>query len=766
MAATADKVIVEFEAKIDAYQRDVQSAAQRSNAAFDAIEKRSAKMGAAVQSGFSLAKGAAVGFVASLGVDAITRAISAGLNYAASLGEVATQLGVTTDALQEYRFAGTQAGLATDEVDQALSQLTRRIGEGVNGTKAQAQAFQKLGIALRDANGNVLDAGDAIPLIADGLQKIQSPAERAAILMDLFGRAGQKLEPLLSDGARGVNKLRDAANELGVVLSKDQIARADETADKLDALKQVLEAKIAGAVADNADAILDLANSLVTLVNAGGNAIRTLKDLYGVWENKPDNLFKQVTGFNLFGDDKGAARFEKAARTSQNTSRFRFANTNNPFLTLQPKAPNFAGPKLDDLLGIGRSNEVGAGTGLDIKSLGTWINVLNEPAEKAAKKLDQWALEIDRATAGVALTRARLSGDPQAIVRAEKQQVDADKLAEDARILADEKNKSVRKQLLALNAENAIIQKAIIDQDAAARAKQGIADAAEQQLRREIDALDGESDTLRTRLDLAVNREQRFAIEKRMLDIQFEQERKLLEQDIAEGRILDATRARANLAERQANAERSLGQDNASPSQDYLRQLNDLSANFGDRVEGFGVDALKELNSELSNAIAYGGDLGDVLENTGKRFLAQLIELTFQLLIIKPLLESIRDSAPGGGFFGSLVSGIGGLFGGFKPRAIGGPVSAGRPYMVGEAGRELFVPQTNGTIIPNGQLRSTGGGGQQAIVQLVVSEGQLFEPRVRQISGDVSVQVVRTAAPTIVDGAVAETFRRGNRPRT
>lgn len=44
-------------------------------------------------------------------------------------------------------------------------------------------------------------------------------------------------------------------------------------------------------------------------------------------------------------------------------------------------------------------------------------------------------------------------------------------------------------------------------------------------------------------------------------------------------------------------------------------------------------------------------------------------------------------------------------------RAAGGPVSANRPYVVGEAGPELFVPQRSGSIVPNGQL----GGGQVTI---------------------------------------------------
>ena len=43
-------------------------------------------------------------------------------------------------------------------------------------------------------------------------------------------------------------------------------------------------------------------------------------------------------------------------------------------------------------------------------------------------------------------------------------------------------------------------------------------------------------------------------------------------------------------------------------------------------------------------------------------------------------------------------------------RAVGGPVSAGQAYTVGEVGRELFVPSQNGRIIPNNQIGTSGGG--------------------------------------------------------
>lgn len=71
-----------------------------------------------------------------------------------------------------------------------------------------------------------------------------------------------------------------------------------------------------------------------------------------------------------------------------------------------------------------------------------------------------------------------------------------------------------------------------------------------------------------------------------------------------------------------------------------------------------------------------------------------------------------------GGFGGPSVAGIplgpftGGTFG---VRAMGGPVSAGSPYLVGERGPELFMPRTSGSIYPNNAM---GMGGANVVVNV------------------------------------------------
>lgn len=66
---------------------------------------------------------------------------------------------------------------------------------------------------------------------------------------------------------------------------------------------------------------------------------------------------------------------------------------------------------------------------------------------------------------------------------------------------------------------------------------------------------------------------------------------------------------------------------------------------------------------------------------------------------VKAFGQAISNS-PLGKAAGAVANLVGDVFGG--ARANGGPVAAGRAYLVGERGPELFTPRRSGTIIPNG----------------------------------------------------------------
>jgi hypothetical protein len=117
-----------------------------------------------------------------------------------------------------------------------------------------------------------------------------------------------------------------------------------------------------------------------------------------------------------------------------------------------------------------------------------------------------------------------------------------------------------------------------------------------------------------------------------------------------------------------------------------FQKLQQASSEFG-----------KDLGNELDNLILKGESFHDFLQN----ILKDLADIALKSALINPIEKAFNGGDTGtGGILGGLAS----LFG---FRASGGPVSAGSPYIVGEAGAEMFVPTTSGTIVPNHAL---GGG--------------------------------------------------------
>ena len=244
---------------------------------FVANSKRAAtaaeKMSNDISKSLTAAKSAVNGFLAIAAVGFAATGIKNALDYASAIGETAQQLGVATTAYQELTYAATQTGVSQQELEAGLARLTRNIGTG-------AKVFGELGIAIRDTAGNSRATGDVFNDVAAKLGSIQDPAKRAAIEVQLFGKAGQKLDTLLSGGTDAVGALADEAHRLGMVLSPKQIADADAAADAFTRVKRSLDVNIAGAVSSNASAILGLADAIGAVIQVSAKGLTSLRRFY------------------------------------------------------------------------------------------------------------------------------------------------------------------------------------------------------------------------------------------------------------------------------------------------------------------------------------------------------------------------------------------------------------------------------------------------------------------------------------------------------
>jgi hypothetical protein len=141
------------------------------------------------------------------------------------------------------------------------------------------------------------------------------------------------------------------------------------------------------------------------------------------------------------------------------------------------------------------------------------------------------------------------------------------------------------------------------------------------------------------------------------------------------------------------------GKITAEQFDEALENLNNTAAE-NEGLNSF-IDTLGKaqvaLSDDLANAFVEGEKAGDAFKDFFKKMVKQIIADIIRLSIIQPILGALL--APFGFGFGG-----GGNIIKLPGLAEGGPAKANSPYIVGEKGPELFVPNSSGTVIPNDQL--------------------------------------------------------------
>ncbi len=182
------------------------------------------------------------------------------IDAADSIAKTADAIGISTDALQELRFAADLSGVSVESLDKALKFATKAIGE------LRTRTSSELTTALKNFDAqllrNIESAGsveEAINLVFRRMGEMEDATQKAALAKSVFGRAGIDLVNIVRGEAGALEEMRQHARDLGIVLDEELLRNAEKTKDQLTVLGTVLSANLNKAILEHADAIGDLA---------------------------------------------------------------------------------------------------------------------------------------------------------------------------------------------------------------------------------------------------------------------------------------------------------------------------------------------------------------------------------------------------------------------------------------------------------------------------------------------------------------------------
>lgn len=199
----------------------------------------------------------------------------------------ADRIGISTEALTQFRHASELTGVGTKNLDMSLQRMTRRIAEAAQGSGEAVSALQQLGLDAQQLGEMTPD--EQLYQLADAFTEVEGQSERVRLAFKLFDSEGVGMVNMLAGGADGLHAMAEEADYLGITLSRVDAAKVEMANDAMykvgattTAVKQQITTQLAPIVAALADEFLNYSQQFGGMNNMIAEGIHTTTQGVGI----------------------------------------------------------------------------------------------------------------------------------------------------------------------------------------------------------------------------------------------------------------------------------------------------------------------------------------------------------------------------------------------------------------------------------------------------------------------------------------------------
>lgn len=681
--------------------------------------------------------------------------IANAFKMADAINDVADATGLTAGYVKGLGTAVQQAGGDMNDVGMMINKFYQNVDDLANGSDKAADAFDKIGIAGEDLLK--LSRQDVLGLTLERLSELGPGAERTALGIELFGKAFGKIDPKkleeilkTQDFAKLDAEIRKAADAYQVM--EDNISALQQATITVFAqlIGKTDDLRLSAAEAEKIIKVIGLtlaaafAVKTITNVIALTREIRALAAASALLGKNPVLRAIALGGLALGGLAAGKNLFEDQTTTTtgnKNTGADKTAAASSIEKTNREKAAIAAMKQTSELAKqFAIQNNLARITASTIGMEENRANLIKTTAQITADY-------EGKRSAIISAINAELDKGKQAnlgIIEAKKREY---AILEKQELKEKEINKITQERIQSLKTAQLELQNITKVEEFTNEYELLKGMAAAQKMigenrkfamdyaQREYDIAKATYPTVKEINELLLgqiqNQEKRNKLEQiygsLILDTKLNTGKVLTDQISAEEGIKNAVELRKTALKKVEDVTGNL-------TNEQKKQLDQLLKTI--QIETERVDVLKSLNEEMKNANNYQQGALDALDKivnqfdpyfqaqemvmagwnrigsaidsfieTGKfkfsDFARSVIQDIAKIIAKAALLKALSATLS---IFGLKIPGL----------AEGGPVKAGKPYLVGEKGPELFVPPGSGKIVPNEKLSGSGIGMQSA----------------------------------------------------
>ncbi len=244
MATDFEKLIVSLEARTNAFEKAMKRAVGQADQNARKIEKRFAGINFGKDVFGPFARGALLALAPVLSIAAAVRGAKEALKEFGDIADQSFASGLDPELFQSLAYQFQQVGVEVGQTAAALATFAKNSGLAVEGKGRMTAALKALDAELLENIRSARNQEERVRLIADALNATVDPAKRAAIATAAFGEAGIKMAAAFANGSSSIDETMVKAKQLGLIVDRELIARADELGDEFDTTARIVDLKL------------------------------------------------------------------------------------------------------------------------------------------------------------------------------------------------------------------------------------------------------------------------------------------------------------------------------------------------------------------------------------------------------------------------------------------------------------------------------------------------------------------------------------------
>jgi hypothetical protein len=217
------------------------------------------------------------------------------------LDELSQRIGVSVEDLTRLQWAAQMSGASAETLTMALQKLSLNMANSKDPASESAAAFKALGVDVTNTDGTMRSQLDVLNDMADALSGFKDGANKTAIVVQLLGRSGAELIPMMNGGSQSIKALAAESDKLGNTLSTNTSKAAAEFNDHLDRMA-ARASSVAKAIATpllaNLNALfsaLERGVDRASLAGLAGDVVKLSNDLKALQDRTSNPFVNQET---------------------------------------------------------------------------------------------------------------------------------------------------------------------------------------------------------------------------------------------------------------------------------------------------------------------------------------------------------------------------------------------------------------------------------------------------------------------------------------